>query len=253
MKIRNSNEFGPLNQEALTAFEEKHSFRSPEDYRRFLLDHNGGKPDPKTVDFVQDGAANSSDVQYIYGIHDGEYWASLEWHLDTYNGRIVDKGLPVAGDSGGNQYVLIVRGKTTGQVYFWDHELETDPPGYDNMSYVAASFTEFCEKLYEYIDPDETEEERIIRENDLEALKTLLDSGYDIETLDEYDRTMIENAAIRNRVDIIKMLFDEGANLRNALQRARQNYHFFPEHKASVDLLVRLSNLRSPEDNPSTG
>ena len=100
--------------------------------------------------------------------------------------------------------------------------------------------SEFTGKLYEYVEPDESEPDRILRQNDLNGLKRLLDSGYDVEQTDEYDRTLVENAAIKNRPEIIQMLFDHGAQLRNALQYARGNYEFFPEHKVSVDLLEKL-------------
>ncbi|HEX3054293.1 MAG TPA: SMI1/KNR4 family protein, partial [Aggregatilineaceae bacterium] len=221
----------------------------PEDYRQFLLQHNGGKPEPDTIDFMEHSTPNSSDITYIYGIHSGEYWARLDWHMNTYEGRIIDEGLSIAGDSVGNQYVLVIRGHKKGHIFFWNHEEETDTPSFDNMSHIAKSFTEFIEKLYEYVKPNETEAERIVRENDLEALRRLLDSGYDVETLDEYNRTLIENAAIHNCVRMIKILFDRGAELRNALSFARKNYDFFPEHKASVELLEQLEKLRSGKSN----
>lgn len=243
MRIKQSNQFGKLSRRGLGAFERKHSLRLPEDYCQFLLKHNGSAPSPmNTIDFEEEGRPTSSDVQFFYGIHDGENWASIEWNLGCFEGRIVEEGLPIAGDSAGNQYVLITRGEQEGQIHFWDHELETDPPSYQNMSYVAASFTEFTEKLYEYTQPDESEADRILRQNDLIGLERLLKSGYDVEKTDEYGRTLIENAAIKNRPQIIQMLFDCGAELRNALGYARKNYEFFEEHKASVDLLERLQS-----------
>jgi hypothetical protein len=245
VKIKQSNPFGALSQRSLDAFEQQRSLRLPEDYRRFLLEHNGGDPAPSNViDFFEGNRPNSSDVQFMFGIHDGEYWASIEWHLDTLKGRVVEEGLPIAGDSGGNAYVLITRGEREGQVFFWDHERETDPPSYQNMSYVAASFTEFAQKLHEYVEPDESDPDRILRENNLSGLKTLLDGGYDVEQTDEYGRTMLENAAIKNRPEIIQMLFDHGAQLRNALEYARRSYRYFEEHKASVDLLEKLEAER---------
>ena len=241
MKIRRSNQFGVLSPDKLLEFEHEHSLALPDDYRQFLLKHNGGEPHPmNAVDFKEGGVPNSSDVRYIYGIHAGEYWAQIEWHIEQYKGRIIREGLPIAGDSGGNQYLLIVKGNKLGQIFFWDHERETVHPGYNNMSFVAADFTEFTKRLYEHIEPEEPETKRIIRKNDIEGLKQLLASGYNIETTDEYGRTLIENAAIHNRPELIQMLFDKGAQLRKAPQLARQNYKFFKAHKDSVDLLEKL-------------
>jgi ankyrin repeat protein len=92
--------------------------------------------------------------------------------------------------------------------------------------------------------PDESEVGRILRQNDLIGLERLLKSGYDVEKTDEYGRTLIEKAAIENRPEVIQALFDHGAQLQNALEYARENFKFFPEHKASVDLLERLQRER---------
>lgn len=223
MKIKQSNPFGALRPEDLAAFEARRGMQLPADYRRFLLAHNGGAPEPNTIDFVAQGIPTSSDVSAFYGLHAGESWASLAWNMDSFEGRILPEGLPIAGDSGGNQYVLIVQGARRGQVFFWDHEQETDPPGDENMSLVAASFTAFTHRLYEYVPPDESVVRGIVRRNDLDGLKRLLAEGYDVETVDEYNRTLIENAAIHNRTALIQLLFDRGAALRNALQLAQQN------------------------------
>jgi len=241
VKIKKSNRFGKLSSRELQKFELKYALCLPEDYRKFLLKHNGGDPSPTdTIDFQENGKTTSSNVQFIYGIHDGEYWASLKWYLENLIRRVVEEGLPIAGDSSGNQYILILRGNSEGQIYFWDHELETETPSYQNMSFVAASFSEFLEKLYEYVEPDEAETDRIIRQNDLAGLQKLLESGYDVNKELEYGRTLIEYAAIKNCPEIIQMLFEYGAELRNALEYAKKNYEFFEEHKVSVDLLESM-------------
>jgi hypothetical protein len=241
MKIRQSNKFGVLSLDILLEFEHKYSFHLPENYRQFLLEHNGGGPHPMdAINFIDGGVPNSSDVHFFYGIHNGENWASIEWNIKNYKERIVDEGMPIAGDSGGNQYVLIVEGGKAGQIFFWNHEGETKPPSYENMSFIASSFKEFTEKLYEYTKPSEPESKRIVRENDIKGLEQLLNAGYNLESTDEYGRTLIENAAIHNRPEIIQMLFDKGAQLHNAFQLAQQNYKWFKEHKISVDLLEKL-------------
>jgi hypothetical protein len=241
VEIKTSKPFGPLFSARLLEFERKCGVPLPADYREFLLEHNGGQPDTKNVvDFEHQGKPNSSDVHFFYGIHEGENWASIEWYLETGKGRLIEEGLPIAGDSGGNDYVLIVDGKRKGQIYFWDHERETTPPSYENMSYVAPSFTAFCESLHEYAPPGELDVERIVRENDVRALTKLLDSGYDIEQVDHDGYTVMEKAAMRNRPDIIRLLFQRGAQLRKALQLAEGYSRYFPEHKVSVDLLRTL-------------
>ena len=59
----------------------------------------------------------------------------------------------------------------------------------------------------------------------------------------------MELAAIHNQVEIIQMLYDRGAKWRFALKYAKQNYEFFPEHKASVDLIQKLKRRKRPSPN----
>lgn len=129
-----------------------------------------------------------------------------------------------------------------GHIYFWDHERETNPPSFGNVSYVAISFSEFIEKLYEYTELGESFVDSILRQNDLQGLEELLNSGYDVEMKDEYGRTLMENAAIKNRFYQIQILFNHGAELQNALQYAMRNYEFFGEYDITVKLLEELQD-----------
>ena len=244
MKIEQSNRFGALTSEQLSAFELRHGLSLPEDYRQFMIAHNGGVPIPDAIDFLHGRKKNTSNVRILYSIIPGDDWASLDKTMQAYKGRIISEGVPVGEDSGGNQYVLVCSGGKCGQVYFWDHENEPNKPGYRNMSYIAASFGEFLDKLYEFTDPNQPAAKRYVEKNNIAALVRLLDSGYDIETLDDYNRTLIEFAAMYNRTEIIQLLFDRGAQLRNALPLAQQNLKFWKKFEASVELLERLQSQR---------
>ena len=94
--------------------------------------------------------------------------------------------------------------------------------------------------MHATVDLDELEIDRIVRESDLPALRRLLDAGRDLETTDAYGRTLIENAAIGNRIEMIEVPYARGVRLRNALELARKNYRFFEEFVACVELLERL-------------
>ena len=94
-----------------------------------------------------------------------------------------------------------------------------------NMSFVASSFTALLDGLSEYVPPNETAVQRIIRRGDLNELIQMLASGYDVESEDTYRRTLLENAAIHNRVEMFHYLLGAGASLCNSLQYARQNQH----------------------------
>ena len=152
IKIESANKFGKLTSEKLFEFEQKHQLKLPDDYRSFLLEYNGGRPNPEIIDFIQYGRNQSDIVNYLCGIHSGEYWASLEWHMETLDDRISEGFVPFGYDPGGNVYLLGVIDEFLGKVYFWDHENEPmaydKKPGFENISIIADSFSEFLNKLH---------------------------------------------------------------------------------------------------------
>ena|SRR5688572_26876542 len=99
---------------------------------------------------------------------------------------------------------------------------------------------------HEFIDPKETEQDRIIRTNDIGALVSLINSGYDINSTDEYGRTLLENASIYNRIEIVRLLIDRKAKKYDALELAKQSRDFFPSN--SFEPLVKL--LTEYNDKP---
>ena len=241
--IRDSNRFGKLDSQTLNDFIKKYSLTLPDDYIQFLLEHNGGAPVPST------NKTPETFVQWIYGIQDEENWASLEWNMEIFDERIPSKTLPIASDPGGNQFLLSLRKDSYGQIWFWDHENECETNAkeyFDNIIKSADSFSNFINDLYEYINPDETEPERIVRTNDIAALMDLINSGYDINSTDEYERTLIENASIANKIEIVKILIDLKAQKNNALPLAIQNMEAFPTY--GYEPLVKL--LTDYNDKP---
>lgn len=146
-QILDSNLFGNIRIADLTEFEEANNVALPGDYKQFLIEHNGGRPYPNIC------LAVKSDVQWIYGMVHEPYYASLFQHIAIYQNRIPSWYFPIANDSGGNLYVMSLYKENHGMVAFWDHERETagDADQYfDNMRFVATSFTEFFSQLVEY-------------------------------------------------------------------------------------------------------
>jgi len=241
MEIEDSNKYGKLVDERLSKFETIIGSRLPEDYREYLLTHNGGKPTP--CDFVISEKEGSDSLHVVYGIHNGPSYANLEEVNAVYSKRIPDSLITIADDPFGNAICICINGENLGKVFFWDHELESEDeeePSYDNISLLAASFSEFLGKLYEHIDPNESKVDEVLRTDNVQALKQLLEGGYDIEKTNDYDRTLIEEAAIKGNNEMIRLLFESGASLRNALSFAEKNAQFFDDHKTTVNLLKEL-------------
>ena len=72
----------------------------------------------------------------------------------------------------------------------------------------------------------------------------LINSGYDINSTDEYGRTLIENASIANKIEMVRILMDKKAWKNNALDLAIQNMEMFPTHgyEPLVELLTSYND-----------
>ncbi|MGM0554959.1 MAG: SMI1/KNR4 family protein [Myxococcota bacterium] len=144
-QIKHSNPHGPVTDGQLQIVEEFLGVNLPRDYRTFLLEHNGGEPEPNVVRWGE--ASDSSDiVREFYGVHRGPSHANLIWTTKVFAGRIPERMIPIADDPFGNQYCLaLTRGR--GKVFFWDHELEGSEDEDEPLILIAESFTEFFESF----------------------------------------------------------------------------------------------------------
>lgn len=114
----------------------------PAAYRAFLRSH---REEPSRPVQVVSTNPDYWDVDHIFEIGDAESYLQLD-HCYALVGDVLPDGmLPVAGDQGGNLYLLDCRrGPTTGGVYWWDHEQEL---GEDRVEFVATSFPAFLATL----------------------------------------------------------------------------------------------------------
>ncbi len=144
MIIEKQNEFGRLSIEELRAFEIENNIELPNDYKDFILQYNGGRPIPNL------NSQPLTNVAYILGMHNGDYFASLYKHIEMYKTRIPFSTFPIATDFFGNLFLLTMHPESYGQIYFWDHEGEPkiqDGNYVDNCSFVDHSFSDFLQNL----------------------------------------------------------------------------------------------------------
>jgi cell wall assembly regulator SMI1 len=132
----------------VAALERQIGRRLPEDYREFMLRHNGGRPKPDGFEFaLRKGADASSAVEWFLSLHDGEH-SNLERTIRFMRGRFPPDTMPIASDAFGNKVLLGLDGKIRGKVYFWDHEREPDGDAdWSNIDLVADSFDSFMSGL----------------------------------------------------------------------------------------------------------
>lgn len=241
MIIKNSNKYGVLSEEILRRFEFQVGALLPEQFREFLLQHNGGKPIPSDFKISND---DGSSLHHVYGLHGGPDYSNIAGVHNVFKDRIPNELLAIADDPFGNQICIGIKKKYLGKIYFWDHEKESRFFKFKGTTLLANTFDEFLGNLYEYVDPNESEIERVVRLEDVDAMTRLINDGYDIETTDEYGRTIIENCAIHRKNHLISFLYEKGADLRSSLEFAEKNAEFFEEHKETVRLLQELSERR---------
>ena len=152
MKVIESNPFGSLTEERLRQFEVRFQMRLPEEYRDFLLKHNGALVEP-TEFLIEDGEESSSICGYFYGIAAGEF-RNLEEEHASNQGYLPDECLAVADDGCGNYVCLAVSGEERGKMFFFDHETDAQCVVGD-MRLIATSFHAFLDGLHEGTDEPE--------------------------------------------------------------------------------------------------
>jgi cell wall assembly regulator SMI1 len=150
IQIRTTNR--QLEASDLKRIEDKMGRPLPEAYRAFLLENNGGRPDLDVIDIPTEHFRRT-DVKIFFGLYDELDANNLLWHLDWLEGCLENHLLPIADDSGGNLFVLVLDEEDYGQVYYFD-AAEIPPRPY----FVAKDFNEFLSKIYEYKAPEELAE-----------------------------------------------------------------------------------------------
>ena len=110
----------------------------PEQYRRFLLQYNGGSPQPPAFRYGT-GPYADSQVQSFNCILPGDY-TDLRKQAQVFKGRVPDTLLPIGADPFGNVIAIGVRSDELGKVFFWDHETSDVHP-------VAPGFNAFLDSL----------------------------------------------------------------------------------------------------------
>ena len=159
-KIVNPLPAGPTNESEIAKFEELVGFRLPDDYRDFLLQHNGGCPEPDAFTLSIWGFDEEDVVMCFFPMRDlslgtvevEEFdelrswplhcaWEDLQNDLkNLYEQELDETLLPIGTDGSSNYFCLVLDGPRRGNVLFLEHEMaETEA--------LAESFTVFIAGL----------------------------------------------------------------------------------------------------------
>ena len=125
----------------------------PARYRAFLLRYNGGRPRPGAFPIV--GMPNNPCglIQEFLGIDTPIESSSLTWNYSVFRGRVPHDLIPIARTGTGELICLSFSADNKGSVFLWDMQFEHSPPSYSNVYFIASSFDELIQRLFE--DPEE--------------------------------------------------------------------------------------------------
>ena len=210
--------YSQLDSSQIEQWELKNNIKIPLSYKKYLLEHNAGYfiSEPNVFDVPEMGGFALAN---FLGLSDDVY--GMAHSLKIYKDRFPDKYFPIAYDVVGNLLLMGISGKKEGQLFFWYHEMEqnTDKKPYKkNIFKVAGTLENFINSLYT---PEEQSYGRLVDifDGDDEGIKKLLDSGWDINTPCEFNQTLIQRAALVNRVWLVEELIKRGARLNGALEQ----------------------------------
>jgi hypothetical protein len=146
-----SSSYPPPSYEDIDRTEEVLRATLPDDYRGFLMSHNGGRPIVGTFDFhTVTRRSNSTVIDRFFSVHpDDDDSVSANFIFFADADRIPRHVAPIARDMAGNLVCLELAGPRFGSVLFWDHELEPSHAGDANLAFVSPSFTQFLSMLYD--------------------------------------------------------------------------------------------------------
>lgn len=129
----------------------------PADYRAFLLEFNGGRPENNVFPVPED--RTSAGVDRFYGLLGKRESGDLLFQRQLLLDRMPKDMLPIGDASCGNCICLSFRSDSFGNVFFWDHELEplggTDV-SFSNLFRVGNSFHDFFSNLQQF-DPSQVQ------------------------------------------------------------------------------------------------
>ncbi len=135
----------------LKNFENEIGFKLPAQYRKFMLENNGGRLTRNFFRVPGWRYRNSLVNEFDCIIPDGSGFGIRQ--ILEITGDIYPEGfIPIGGDPGGNTILMGLKKPFRNKIYFWDHEAQPDHrlervEDYLNMYFLADSFEEFTDNL----------------------------------------------------------------------------------------------------------
>ena len=134
----------PLSMEDLIKLEQKIGCTLPQDYRNFLIHHNGGEPEYQVLTIPD--CHDETLVDRFLGI--GRTHDDIQEWRDELSDDLGDAFLAIGLDSGGNALLMDLLDRT---IYYWDSARYLNCSSDDeNAFWIADSFSDLLERLKLY-------------------------------------------------------------------------------------------------------
>lgn len=145
-----------ISSETMNRVEKSLGIKFPEDYKKFIINDNGGMPEKDMLyDFYDEVTEreNTSVIRRFFSIcidNGNIFKYNLIDICNTMReeGTIANDIIPIADDPLGNPICISVNADDYGVVYYLNHEYEDVDTGCLIKSKISSSFKKFLEDLY---------------------------------------------------------------------------------------------------------
>ena len=155
--IKISKSGPPITQDRVFQFESLNEIKLPNDYKSFLIKHNGGKPAPNYFPLTGH-REDASDVVLFYGIDYPSESLELQWNFDLNKGYFEDPAFDnffqIANDGFNDKICLDLSEERFGAVVFIDMVPMWKEHTPKDIYVIADSFSSFLDMLFEVEDED---------------------------------------------------------------------------------------------------
>ena len=143
----------PITLEDIEGFENKYKLELPQDYKYFLLNHNGGMP--KIRRFKTKNEKHVSSFKFIMPLTKDAKDENVKHNLEycylrfIFMKKMPDNMIPFGEDPREDILCLSIKGDDYGSVYYWDRENELvfKQPASECYHLIAKTFNEFLAGL----------------------------------------------------------------------------------------------------------
>jgi uncharacterized protein (TIGR02996 family) len=212
----------------LERVERELGLRLPREYEAFLLNYNGGVPQPGQFLVEGDEPEEHREVHWLFRIGSGGPGGNLPLEQVVANLRrarapgLVDHDLLPIGEAITQDDMLFIgiAGNSLGHVYYFNDytHFSYDP---ENLIEIAPSFGQFLARLGNY-DPDWVQ---LIARGDVAAVERWLHNGGDLEAIDPAtDSAPLYHAVWSSQPAMVRLLLEWGATVPSELLSTARGY-----------------------------